>query len=244
MMFKHMDFETISTCNRVCPTCIRNSHPDKGTIQHWHDTYYLDPSVVYEAIRQAQGMGFDGTVCLSHYNEPLMDWRISYIADYIKNTLKVSTVYLHTNGDYLTKELAEDLDGKLDKIVISLYTKKSERKERAEMFKSLFHKTEVQVITESDHIATHFSPKFPVAQLAETNRQHVCHEPSIRVIINHRKQYLACCDDVIGNFDMGTFPEISIKDFWFGYKREMMESNLSQEGGRANYPYCLSCPRN
>ena len=102
----------------------------------------------------------------------------------------------------------------------------------------------MQALTSSDHVATHFSPKFPVKQLASANKEHPCHEPKIRVIINHRRQYLACCDDVVGNFDLGTFPELSIQDYWNGYKREKMENDLSQNGGRMNYPYCMSCPRN
>ena len=31
-LFSYIDFETNSDCNRVCPTCIRNSHPNKKKI--------------------------------------------------------------------------------------------------------------------------------------------------------------------------------------------------------------------
>lgn len=28
----NLDLETKSTCNRVCPTCLRNSHPDRVAV--------------------------------------------------------------------------------------------------------------------------------------------------------------------------------------------------------------------
>jgi hypothetical protein len=70
-----------------------------------------------------------------------------------------------------------------------------------------------------------------------------CSEPQIRVIINHRRQYLLCCDDVIGNFDLGTFPETSIKDFWFGEYHMKILNDLKETGGRLRHPYCATCPR-
>jgi hypothetical protein len=65
----------------------------------------------------------------------------------------------------------------------------------------------------------------------------------MRVVINHRRQYLLCCDDVIGNFDLGTFPETSIKDYWFGEKHMEIMNNLKSIGGRLLHPYCATCPR-
>jgi hypothetical protein len=95
----------------------------------------------------------------------------------------------------------------------------------------------------SDHIATHFSPSFDVEALAEQHKNRDCAEPRIRVIINHRRQYLLCCDDVVGNFDLGTFPETSIKDYWFGAKHMSIMNNLRNQGGRLQYSYCSTCPR-
>jgi hypothetical protein len=65
----------------------------------------------------------------------------------------------------------------------------------------------------------------------------------MRVIINHKRQFLLCCDDVIGNFDLGTFPETSIKDYWFGEKHSQIVRDLKERGGRHKYEYCYTCPR-
>ena len=242
-LFKYLDFETISTCNRTCPTCIRNSHPDREALSSWFTPNYLGMETIKDALDQAVGLGFKGGVCLSHYNEPLMDERIPEISSLVRSYPQFYTVYFHTNGDYLTEEIAKDLDGRLDRIVFSLYMDEPKKTERKGWIQSLFHKTKAEVITQSDHIATHFSPSFDVEALAEQNRMKDCKEPQIRVVINHRRQYLLCCDDVIGNFDLGTFPETSIEKYWFGEKRMKIMNDLNVAGGRLKYAYCSTCPR-
>ena len=242
-LFKYIDFETISTCNRFCPTCLRNSHPNREELRTWFVPHLLSIDLIKDALKQCIELGFKGGVCLSHYNEPLMDERLPEIAELAKNYGQFSPVFLNSNGDFLTEQLAKDLDGKLDRIIISLYMKEPLKSERAEWIKTLFHKTHPDIITMSDHIPTHFSPKFPVEELARRYIDNPCREPTIRVIINHRRQFLLCCDDVIGNFDLGTFPETSIKDYWFGEKRQKLENDLAHNGGRRKHEYCSSCPR-
>jgi molybdenum cofactor biosynthesis enzyme MoaA len=119
-LFRFLDLETISSCNRTCPTCIRNSHPDKKAISSWFEVNYLPLEVITEALDQCVALGFTGGVCLSHYNEPLMDERIAEIAALAKSYGQFSEVFMNSNGDFLTEELAKDLDGHLDKIIVSL----------------------------------------------------------------------------------------------------------------------------
>lgn len=240
-LFNFIDFETISTCNRRCPTCIRNSHPDREAISSWFSYHLLPIDVIREALEQCARINFKGGVCLSHYNEPLMDERIPEIAQMVKSYGHF--VFLNTNGDFITEELAVKLDGVLDRMIISLYMDEPIKSQRAEWLRTLFHKTELQIKINSEHMATHFSPKFNVSKLAKSYINNTCSEPTIRVIINHRRQYLLCCDDVIGNFDLGTFPEIGIEEFWFGERHTKIMNDLLENGGRKNYAYCSTCPR-
>jgi len=241
-LFKYLDLETVSICNRHCPTCIRNSHPNKEATSSWFEYNLLPMETIVEALNQCSDLGFTGGVCLSHYNEPLKDERIAEIARIVKAYEQFHPIYLHTNGDFLTEALANSLDGVLDKILVSLYMSEPKKSERAEWVKSLFHTTYATPLTASWHIATHFSPKFDVKALAESHRGRACPEADIRVIINHRSQFLLCCDDFIGNFNLGYFPETSIKDYWFG-KRLTIAKDLREAGGRNKYSYCITCPR-
>lgn len=241
MIFEHLDFETVGNCNRVCPTCIRNSHPDRDALKPWFSGDLLPISIMCSAIDEAIRMGFSGTVCLSHYNEPLMDKRLVQIVRYLRTKYSHLYFYFHTNGDYLAEDIAKALDGHLDRIVVTLYMDEPKKSERAQWVHTLFDKTICDVITQSTHIATHFSPNHPVKELAKAYKEHTCFEPSMRVVINHRRQFLMCCDDVIGNFNLGTFPEKTIAEHW--EEKQELQKKLAVRGGRKWHPYCESCPR-
>jgi hypothetical protein len=240
-LFNIIDFETMSNCNRVCPTCIRNSHPDREAVSSWFGANYLPEETIYEALEQALEMGFTGDVCLSHFNEPLMDERIPRIAGVAKAYERFNRVFLNTNADFITEEMAAELDGNLDRMIVSLYMGEPVKSKRAAWIPTLFKKTEI-VFTTAEHIPSHFSPAFPVKELAERYRDSNCLEPAMRVIINHRRQYLLCCEDVIGNFKLGYFPDIGLKEYWFGRHAEI-QNTLANQGGRRWHPYCESCPK-
>jgi len=236
-LFTFMDFETIGSCNRTCPTCIRNSHPDRDEVASWFGPNILDEELIYGAVEQAIAMGYRGPVCLAHYNEPLMDERLPAIVRKVRSYPEIKTVHFNTNGDFITPELAAELDGGPDYINVSLYMKG--RAKRIEWIRSLFQKTVINYRS-GEHMPTHFTPAFDLEGLLKTARISICNPR--RLIINHRRQYLLCCDDMIGNFDLGTFPEISIRDYWFG-KRQQIARDLAERGGRRKYPYCMTCPK-
>jgi molybdenum cofactor biosynthesis enzyme MoaA len=150
-LFQFLDLETVSICNRRCPTCIRNSHPDKSKTESFFKKNLLPWNVIKEALDQCADLGFTGGVCLSHYNEPLLDDRLVQIAMLVKSYDMFSPIFLHTNGDKLHDVLAKGLDGFLDRIHISFYDEEG-KEERAKWTKSLFRVTEVVNLTMSDHI--------------------------------------------------------------------------------------------
>jgi hypothetical protein len=241
-LFEYLDIETSSMCNRICPTCIRNSHPDREAISSFFEPTYLSIETIMNILEQCKDLGFKGSICLSHFNEPLLDERLPQITNMIAAHDWFHPIYFHTNGDYMTEELASGFDRTVDKIVVSLYMDEPKKSERAEWIKSLFHKTQI-VILPGTHIPTHFSPKFDIQKLIFEYRNNECTEIRSRVIINHRRQFLVCCEDVIGNFGFGNFPDVSIKDYWFGDKHVAMVNDLKESGRRMNYEYCSICPK-
>lgn len=242
MLPAYIDFETHSYCNRRCSTCIRNSHPDREVTRTFFEKHYLDIDVIKLALDQCVELGYTGGICLSHYNEPLMDERLPEIARMVKSYNQFKSIFFNSNGDFINEELASELDGVMDRIIFTLYMDEPIKSQRKVWIESLFHKTKIDIITMSEHIPTHFSPKFDVIKLAEEHKHNPCTEPKMRIIINYRRQFLLCCDDVVGNFDLGTFPEISIAEHWYGRKTEIMKT-IENENGRLQYSYCASCPR-
>lgn len=240
-LFQFLSLETISSCNRSCPTCLRNSHPDRQKVSSWFTHSLMPLDTIHQALHQAHQIGFTGPVILSHYNEPLMDDRLPEIAE-LTHFYGMSN-FCHTNGDLLDERIAERLDGKLDKIIVSLYMAEPMKSERAEWVKSLFDKTTVKVFIQSGHITSHYSPRLELRDRIEKAKDTTCTEPRLHCIINHLGQFLLCCEDLIGNFSFGSFPETSIQDYWYGTQHTGILETLIQESGRRVYTYCSICPK-
>lgn len=237
----NLDIETMSTCNRKCSTCLRNSHPDRDAASPWFKRNFLEEKYIYTIIDEAERLGFFNEICLNFYNEPLLDWRLPHIVKNIKRYYTKYPLYLHSNGDLMQLELAEQLDGLLDKIIFTLYINKDERSQRASELKYFFKKTEVVVIEDAKHVPTHFSPDYPIVDMAKSHQNNPCLEPAMRVVLGHDRKYRACCDDLLGIYNLGTFPEKSLEEHW--EEKQKLISILSRVGGRRNYLYCITCPR-
>jgi len=225
--------ETSSLCNRYCTTCLRNLMPDRNSVKSWFENNFMSMENIEIFVDQYNQFKGNPNVCLCYYNEPLLDPRIVDISKFLKKE-GVPYLYLVTNGDFLTKELAGRLDGVLDRITVSLY---ENRRARSPEIVSLFKKTKVWI--KGNHIVTHYNPD--AVPLSES----ICaaQKAATRIIINHKGQYCLCCDDLTGVFDLGSFPEVNLKDYWFGDKHKKITKDLLIPGGRKKYPYCSICPR-
>lgn len=239
-LFEVLDLETKSSCNRTCPTCLRNSHPDRERVATWFKPRYMPMEVIKKAVLQCEDLGFTGRVCLSHYNEPLMDERLPEIAEFVHSHFKT---FFNTNGDFLSPEIASRLDGVVDRIIVSLYMSEPVKSKRAEWILSLFNHTHIDIVTNSTHATTHYSPNRDLQSMIDKQIDSDCRQPRIHCIINHEGNFLVCCDDFVGNFGFGKFPEISIEEYWNNPKHVELIETLSQAGGRRKYSYCSICPR-
>lgn len=235
--FLSVHLETSSMCNRVCPTCIRNSTPDRDSVADWFNESYLPMETIEELFRQLGRGRFICSLYLSFYNEPLLDSRILDIATmakaYGKQRIRVALV---TNGDFLTPELASKLDDVLTWIEISIYKNGRRRIHRSTVyFESLFKKA--RVVTRSKHIVSHYNSACVLTD--ET----LCSQHLNRLVINHKGEYILCCEEMIPHFGLGKFPDTSIIDYYWGEKRSAVIQDLHVDGKRQLYPYCKICPR-
>jgi radical SAM protein with 4Fe4S-binding SPASM domain len=254
-MFTALEIETRSTCNRRCAACIRNSHPDREAIRSWFEEHELSLDAIYRVLCQVRKMGCR-TVTLQHYNEPLEDKRLAHIAS-MARSIGFNHITIATNGDYITPELAAELDGKFDRLDVALYPtaeypyKKlsgsgagpDDRHQREAWLKAQFHRTKLNIMI-TDHVASHFSPLHPeVEELAAKYASYPCYEPTIRMIVNHRGDMLMCCQDVIGHFELGSVHDASVEQLWYSKRHQAFVRALRKDGGRSAHPHCLSCPQ-
>jgi hypothetical protein len=183
-------------------------------------------------------LGFNGGICLSHYNEPLYDLRLEEIINKIKKIGEFKEVFFHSNGDILTPERAKSLDGIVDRIVFAVYP--GNKPEVEYRISSWFDKTSIQ-FTQGKHIVTHYSSLSSLNDCIKNSIDHICLEPRSRLLFNHKGEMLMCCDDVINNFKLGSFPDMPIEDLL--QQRDEYGKILEQLGGRRKFAYCSICPR-
>ena len=240
---KTLEIETSSLCNRRCPTCIRNSCPDKEATAPWFENNKMPTETILNLVRDSMALGFNGVVCLSHYNEPLYDDRLVELGREIKKMGEFGGIFFHSNGDLLTEEMAAELDGVFDEIDFTIYDSNlQDIHNKQAWITSLFQETEI-VFCDSKHSITHFSPTANVEELSNRNINRPCFEPLYRIIFNHKGELLFCCDEVFGNFDLGSYPDKPIEELWLGEKYQSLMEAVSKPGGRRKLPYCSTCPR-
>lgn len=230
-LFRELYIETHGRCNRKCPTCLRQNHPDKIKLMA-REKKELSEDTVQNILNQAKELGFKGLVGFNWFNEPLLDKRIVSFIEYAKG-LNLNTC-IFTNGDLLTPELARKLDV-LDMIHISF---------RENSCKALFKKTRV-FLDDGPVVTTHYSSNLDLGRLiAEGGASRgICPELEIRMPITCTGEMALCCDDITCEFELGSIYESSLTDLWFSPKHQKIVEALSRPGGRYNFEYCRNCPR-
>jgi len=234
-MFNRLSIETSSYCNRRCSTCLRQIQPDRESIKPWFTQNLLPTEVVYGILDQAHAMGFRERICFNFYNEPMLDRRLPDFGKYAKK-LGFSLVMFASNGDYLDEAMAKRLDGCFDSFNVSPYENNTEA--RHIMTRSWFKKTRVR-FTNGLHFRVHcFSGEDDELKALVDRR---CPNVSRNAVVNHRGDFLACCQEIVPHFNLGSIYEASLKELW--ERKNSLIKKLIHTGGRRNYPYCSTCLR-
>jgi len=178
---------------------------------------------------------------LQFFNEPLLDVRLSEFAEYGRELGSFQGIGTDTNGDALTPELASELDGSLNKIQVALYDGEGENREQT--IRQMFRQTEV-FFAPRKHIISHHSPYRNLsAAIAQCRAQPCWWEAQIRMILSYTGDMCLCCEDIIGEWDLGSAKRSSLEELWFGSKHRYIIDTLCVPGGRVKYEYCSICPR-
>lgn len=237
-----IEIETNSNCNRTCHACLRNSHPDREKVSSWFENKLMPMEQIKLIFDQAKYMGFKKDIGLSHFNEPLSDPRIVDILKLAKS-YNFRNIFFHSNGDLLTKELAEKIDGLVNWITFSVYAEGPAKTKREQEIKSYFSKTNVR-FTVGKLGLTHYGPTEELDEVIKSVIDLSCPEPQHRMVINHKGQMEFCCEDIGGNFDLGSVSENnSLYDLWNNVDFQNKVKQLMRKGGRRGLKHCENCPR-
>ena len=250
-LFNHLIIETAGACNRTCGSCLRQTHPKREgtvipllrTVQHKPGRSELMPQELFvKIVGEAAELGFKGRVTLQFFNEPLLDERLVDLAEHVRVMLPQSPLWMCSNMDLMTKELAARLDGVLNRINVALYMPADKQSARERLLRSWFSKTNL-FFTQGVHVVTHHSPSEQLSELISKVIDQTCRHYNRMLIVNWDGSISHCCEDVAAEFALGNLADMSVSDFWFGERNKHLVSTLSQPGGRREFDYCSSCPR-
>ncbi len=111
-----MEIETFSFCNRKCWFC-PNSIIDRAS-----NNIYLDSELYKKVLSDLQAIDYNRTISYGRYNEPLADAVILERIALARKLLPNARLHISTNGDYLTQELLNNLNGAgLNNLSIQVY---------------------------------------------------------------------------------------------------------------------------
>jgi MoaA/NifB/PqqE/SkfB family radical SAM enzyme len=128
---KYIELETSKKCNRKCSCC-----PNGGNIAR-ETQELMGWDLFLSIITQLSKLDFTGWLALHNYNEPLLNPRLIQELETINTLLPHSSTCIFSNGDFLTEEKLQELNGvKLENLRITLYPS-SDRKEEVSDYRMI-----------------------------------------------------------------------------------------------------------
>lgn len=105
-----------SYCNRKCWFC------SNIIVDRQSKNIILEENLFLKLLKELKEIDYDKTICLHRYNEPLYDMDILLLRmKQIKEYLPKVKISIYTNGDYLTLDKLDLLNGYVDNIYITYY---------------------------------------------------------------------------------------------------------------------------
>lgn len=98
-----VEVEVFSFCNRKCWFC------PNWKIDRHSENILMDEEIYEKILGNLNEIKYNGKISFSRYNEPLADPAIFKCLQKAKNSVPNANLHLNTNGDYLTKEMLEEL---------------------------------------------------------------------------------------------------------------------------------------
>lgn len=112
----YIELETSSQCNRVCHYC-PNALTDRRS-----KNIEMDDEVFSQIIHELKTINYNKNINFSGYNEPLISNKIKQRIELTRKTLPQAKLWIHTNGDFLTKSGVDELrDAGLNNLIISIH---------------------------------------------------------------------------------------------------------------------------
>jgi radical SAM protein with 4Fe4S-binding SPASM domain len=233
-MFRNVELEVNSMCNRKCSYC-----PNVSTQR---PTGYMTISLFQKIVADLEETNFDGNVAYHFYGEPLLDKRLLDFVEYTVRHLPKCRPLIYSNGDFLTLDVFREYikwgrttfcitqhDNHLPPNLQTILTEASVE-ERGHIAVRFAYN--VQMMNRSGLIKTMVVPAEPL--------EIACDAPLATMVITLNGNVVLCCNDYFETEVIGNVSTCSLKEIWCSEPFERFRRALSR-GDRTASRLCESC---
>ncbi|MBF0466542.1 MAG: SPASM domain-containing protein [Nitrospirae bacterium] len=230
---RSLTIETSTYCNRKCYYC-PNSLETVPELFMTEECFKL-------VVERLCEINFTGTINFAFYNEPLLDRRLPFFVSFLKSKRPGCLVFINTNGDYLTAELAEiliksgvnlflvtnhDIDGS------------SYMNAKRELFEKYSSHIKLQNIHE-DALLNRGGIINVKRNVMVEERKSICDEMCDMPIIDYTGNVLLCCNDYHRKHVIGNIYQNSLYKIWKHEPYKTIRNKLRR--GIADLEICKKC---
>ena len=217
-LFKEIEFETLSYCNRKCDYCPNSSWERFGA----DNNFFMNEKVFITLIQQLKDLGFKGQIAPHLYGEPMSDPRLTKWIQHIRNELKECRIKIVTNGDYLNKESYNKIiNAGVDVIFVSKHSKQLKKKCR-ELLDSLNEEEYKKHIVFNDFYSDFNENQDKLSNRGgDINIKSDNKKPPVNCIystypvINTFGDLIICCQDFHSKYIFGNIMDNHLSDIWY-----------------------------
>jgi radical SAM protein with 4Fe4S-binding SPASM domain len=233
-MFRSVELEVNSMCNRKCSYC-----PNVSTQR---PTGYMTEALFQKIISDLADVNFDGNVAYHFYGEPLLDKRLLGFVEYTVRHVPGCRPLIYSNGDFLTLDLfREYIKWGRTKFLITQHDNRMPSNLQAIL-------TEASA-EERDHIAIRFANDIEIMNrsgLIKTMSvpgeplEVPCDAPLATMVITMNGNVVLCCNDYLETEVIGNVSSYSLREIWCSEPFERFRNALSK-GDRTASNLCVRC---
>ena len=239
-LFNHIEIETYNRCNggcEFCPVNVKNdSRPEK----------IMSEELFKKIIDELSAMDYYGGLALFSNNEPFLDSRIIEFCRYARKKVPHAKTHLYTNGTLLKINMFVEVIDFLDELIIDNYNSKLELipnnfiiNNYCEEHPELKEKVTI-ILRHPKEVLESRGGKAPNKKKRELFLDVKCTHPFRQMIIRPDGKVSICCNDALGDTDMGDVSKDTLVNIWRGQRFEDVRKNI-QRFGRGSVEFCRYC---
>jgi cyclic pyranopterin phosphate synthase len=238
-LFIIVGLQTINVCNRKCAYCPNSLFPPK-------EKKLLDIKIFEKVIDDLAKIDYNGIVAPYLYGEPLLDERLPELISYASKKLPKASLFVFTNGDYLTQELCLRLiESGVKEFIVTQHENKPPQKFFEWYPSAPFSIKRKIFIKKLDEHSPLLSTRGGLVKIKKSlfesfnNCLKTCPWPKIILSVNINGDVLLCCNDFFGQYIFGNVQNKSVMEIWNDEKYKKYRDEIDH--GKFSLKICKQC---